>query len=139
MKEILKTLSGKGKTILISSHVLSDLAKMCTNIGIIDQGRMIITGTVDHIFQKMESANPLVIKITKNQKRAIDLLKKNPYVDNIAIQDNNMYITFKGNEQEEAKLLAGFIEEGVMVSSFTREAGNLESLFLQITTGEKEL
>lgn len=135
MKEILKTLSGKGKTILISSHVLSDLAKMCTNIGIIDQGKMIITGTVEHIFQKMESANPLVIKIAKNQKRAIDLLKKNPYVDNIAIQDNNISITFTGNEQEEAKLLAGFIEEGVRVSSFTREAGNLESLFLQITAG----
>lgn len=139
MKEILKDLRRMGKTILISSHILPELAQMCTNIGIIDKGKMIMTGTVEHILRRMESANPLVIKITENHDTALAILKENPYADNIAIKNNSISITFKGNEEEEARLLAGFIEGGVRVSSFAREAGNLESLFLQITTGGEEL
>lgn len=136
-KEILKNLRAAGKTILISSHILPELSQMCTNIGIIDKGNMVMTGTVDHILHKIISANPLVMKITKNQEKALTILKANPLADNIAIKHNNVSIIFKGNEEEEAKLLATFIEQGVMVSSFAREDGSLESLFMQITAKEE--
>lgn len=137
MKEILKNLRQLGKTILISSHILPELAQMCTNIGVIDKGKMVMTGTVDHIFHEMESANPLVIRFTRNHERALEILKENPLADNIAIRNKSISITFKGNEEEEARLLSTFIQEGVMVSSFTREEGSLESLFMQITAKEE--
>lgn len=136
MKEILKNLKEHGKTILISSHILPELAQMCTNIGIIDKGRLVTTGTVDHILAKIESSNPLVMKFLQNQEIALAILKEHPLADNIAIRENSVSIVFKGNEEEEADLLASFLARGVKVSSFTREGGNLESLFMQITESE---
>lgn len=138
MKEILKNLREEGKTILISSHILPELVQMCTNIGIIDKGKMVMTGTVENILHQLDSSNPLVMNIVFGQETALTILKSNSLVDNIAISGKNISIMFKGNEEEEAKLLATFIEQGVMVSSFTREEGNLESLFMKITAKEGE-
>lgn len=137
MKEILKELHGKGKTILISSHILPELVQMCTNIGIIEKGRMAVTGTVEEILNMRGSARPLVMKFTENQERAVEILKKNDLVNNVIISENSIFVLFQGGEQEEADLLAEMIQSGVMLSSFARADSDLEALFLQITSKEE--
>lgn len=137
MKEILKELHGKGKTILISSHILPELVQMCTNIGIIEKGRMAVTGTVEEILNMRGSARPLVMKFTENQERAVEILKKNDLVNNVIISENSISVLFQGGEQEEADLLAEMIQSGVMLSSFARADSDLEALFLQITSKEE--
>lgn len=137
MKEILKELHGKGKTILISSHILPELVQMCTNIGIIEKGRMAVTGTVEEILNMRGSARPLVMKFTENQERAVEILKKNDLVNNVIISENSISVLFQGGEQEEADLLAEMIQSSVMLSSFARADSDLEALFLQITSKEE--
>lgn len=136
MKEILRNLSSMGKTIIISSHILPELAEMCTSIGIIDHGTMIIKGQVDDIMQKMTTSNPLVMEIVEGQEQAVRILKENPLVENISIKEGCISMGFKGGKHEEAGLLADLVREDVLISSYAREEGNLESLFMQITDSD---
>ncbi|WP_281532048.1 ABC transporter ATP-binding protein [Anaerocolumna aminovalerica] len=133
MKEIIKELNKRGKTILISSHILPELAQMCTNIGIIENGKMMVTGTVEEIMTTRGTASPLVMRFVNGQEKAIEILKENELVDNITIRDNSVSILFKGNEEEEAMLLTDMIKNGAYVNYFSREESDLESLFIQIT------
>ena len=133
MKEIIKELNKRGKTILISSHILPELAQMCTNIGIIENGKMMVTGTVEEIMTTRGMASPLVMRFVNGQEKAIKILKENELVDNITIRDNSVSILFKGNEEEEAMLLTDMIKNGAYVNYFSREESDLESLFIQIT------
>ncbi len=137
MKEILKELHNRGKTILISSHILPELAQMCSNIGIIEKGRMVVNGTVEEILSARGTASPIIMKFTAGQESAVEVLKQNSLVQNIIIRENSISILFKGNEEEEANLLAVLIQNGARLSSFVREESSLESLFLQITEREE--
>lgn len=138
MKEILRNLSEMGKTILISSHILPELAEMCTNVGIVEKGRLVVSGTVDEIMSKFNNTNPLVVKFEEGQEKVIQYLKENPSIENISTHGDKVYIGFQGTGMEEGKLLASMIQQGGIVSSFGREEGNLESLFMQITGKEEE-
>lgn len=138
MKEILRNLSDMGKTILISSHILPELAEMCTNVGIVEHGKLIVSGTVDDIMSKMNSSNPLVVKFEEGQEETIHFLKENPSIENISIRSDKVYIGFQGNSMDEGRLLSEMIGHGAVISSYGREEGNLESLFMQITGNEEE-
>ncbi len=133
MKEILKNLSSMGKTIIISSHILPELAEMCSSIGIIEHGRMVIKGTVDDIMSRMSASNPLIIRFASGKQEAVQRLKENPRVQNIAIQEDSVAIGFSGGQEEEAELLGSLVSQGIGICHFGREEGNLESLFMQIT------
>lgn len=133
MKEILKNLIDMGKTILISSHILPELAEMCTNIGVIQNGQMALCGAVDEIMTMMASSNPLVITVVEDVERTVTFLKEQPLVENLSYKDQQIRVDFKGDAVEEAQLLANLVSRKLPVRSFVREEGNLESLFMQIT------
>jgi len=137
MKEILRNLNHKGKTIIISSHILPELSQMCSTIGIIQKGTMVLKGTVEEIMQQMNVSNPLMIQVVEGQDKMISLLKGNVFVENIAIKGSNYSIGFKGNKAEEANLLHSLIQSDIKISSFFRQEGTLESLFIQITKEEE--
>ncbi|MDF2609459.1 MAG: transporter [Lachnospiraceae bacterium] len=136
MKEIIKKLHEQGKTIVISSHILPELAQMCTNIGIIENGKMAVTGTVEEILAAKGSMGPLVMRIGENLELAVRILKEDPRAKNISILENSISAIYLGDEKEQANLLSAIVSQGVKVSCFGRESNSLESLFLQITGQE---
>lgn len=138
LKEILKELREQGKTIFISSHVLSELSELCTDIGIIDQGKMVLSGSMEDILRRVNASNPLIISILGNKERALTILKSQPCVQTIAVKDEDIRVNFIGDEQDEALLLQQLVDADVMVHGFCREQGSLESLFMQITDPDKE-
>lgn len=133
MKGILKNLTEMGKTILISSHILPELSEMCTSIGIVQGGRMVVSGPVDRIMSNFSSGNPIKFKFAYNMEQALTVLKEDPRVENIRYLENSIAIGFTGDVNEEAKLLAKVIHSGAGVTYFAREESNLESLFMEIT------
>lgn len=133
MMEILQELKKRDKTILISSHILTELAKISNTIGIIEKGKMVITGSVEDIIVARGAARPLNIKVNSNLDEAVKVLKDNKETKNMVIKDNQITVLFMGKEEEEAKLLTSLVENGVEIFSFYREESNLESLFIQIT------
>lgn len=132
-KEILKDLQSQGKTVLISSHILPELAEICTDIGIVDQGRMVFEGSMDEILAQINVSSPLLISVSEGIQTTLSVLRRHPKVETITIRDEDIMVGFKGNKKDEAELLKKLLEEKVTVYGFVRERGNLESVFMQIT------
>ncbi len=137
-KEILKELRDNGKTIIISSHILMELAEMCTSIGIIERGKMILQGSIKDILETVDTSNPLIIRVYDQVDTAVLLLKREEKIESLTIRGNSIFASFSGNREEEARLLKTLIDNGVLVQSFSREQGSLESLFLKITEHSEE-
>ena len=135
---MLKELREQGKTLMVSSHMLSELSELCTSIGIIEQGRMVLQGSMSQIFERVNSSNPLLISIFSNKETALAILKSHPCVQTISVKEDEIKVGFIGDRQDEAMLLQQMIDADVMISGFMREKGSLETLFMQITGHEGE-
>lgn len=133
MKEILKNLGSMGKTIMISSHILPELAQICDTIGVMEHGKMIIHGGVEEILMQAKGNNPINIQVVGSQENAIRVLKENPFVGKVSIREDNLSISFSGSEEEETELLKQLILADVRIKSFVRESGDLETLFMELT------
>lgn len=133
LKEILRNLSNMGKTIVISSHILPELAEMCTSVGIIDKGHKLLEGHVDDILHSAKTMNPVVIAVSDRAEDAVRCLKENPRVRNIKVQGRNLVVELDGEIEHEQELIRSLILNDIPVYSFTREEGSLEALFMKIT------
>ena len=138
MKEILKYLREQKKTIMISSHIFPELVELCTTIGVMEYGKLLLHGNVDEILEQEKWQRPLRVQVYKGQSEALRVLKNNPKVESIAIMDSSFQLTFKGKEEDEVILLRSMIEAGAEVSGFMRERGNLEDLFMKVTEDGEE-
>lgn len=135
MVELLKNLRSMGKTIIISSHILSELSEMCTSIGIMDKGKLMTSGNIDTIMQKLENHKRIHINIGENMETAVRLLKEQAYAKVESVREQEMIITYEGADKELALMISELIQKDVIVQGFYKEKGNLESLFMQLTGG----
>lgn len=138
MKEILKNLGSMGKTVIISSHILPELADMCDTIGIMQHGKLIMHGTVDEIQMKAMHQRPLNIRVLNDMDKAVRIIKENPKVSKVSVREGVLVADFTGDDKETANLLKRLFEEDILVESFYKEQGNLETLFLEFTS-EKDM
>lgn len=146
MKEVLKNLGSMGKTIIISSHILPELAEMCTSIGIMEHGQLIVNGKVEEIMQKSQGIRPICMRaFTPDYKEEEEshqyissILKEQPNVGKVTFTEEEIRISFTGDERAAAQLLKNLLERNILVSDFYREKEDLESLFLEITGGKQE-
>jgi len=137
MKEILRTLKDMGKTIIISSHILPELSELCTSIGIIDRGRMVISGTVDEIMQQVYSKRFIKIKIRDKVDECVKIMQESPLITSINKDENLIEAGFEGNEEEMAVLLKELVLRDIPVISFGQMDGNLEDVFMKVTKGDE--
>ena len=135
---MLKNINQSGKTILISSHILSELGEMCTDIGIIEHGQMVLRGSLFDILAMVNSSNPLEIQVYQNLPEAVAFLRRHSLITHVTIDGNRISAGFSGGQMEEAHLLKQMIEAGILVGSFHRRQGGLESVFMQIT-GDRQV
>jgi len=138
VREMLQELCIQGKTILISSHVLPELSEICTDIGIMDRGGIMTTGKVSEILNRIENSNPLRITLLSGTQTAMGIFKRNPYVRSVSVSGKTFMLNFDGTEEDEAVLLQQLIDADIPVKGFMREAGSLESFFMQMTSPQEE-
>jgi ABC-2 type transport system ATP-binding protein len=138
MKEILKNLKSMGKTIIISSHILPELAELCTGIGIIDKGKLVISGSVSDIMQKVYSKKVIRIKVRDRVEDAVILLKEYPFVDKLISGEDTIQAGFEGDEADMSRVLSKLVTVGIPVVSFAQLDGNLEDVFMKVTKGDEE-
>ncbi len=132
-KQILGELSDKGKTIVISSHILSDISELCTDIAIIDQGSVVISGRLMDVMKLVTAENPIVISMAGKLTQTVKYLRQDSMVRSLAVKGSDIMVNFKGRAKDEAGLLKRLIDAGLPVRSFSREKGSLESIFMQLT------
>ena len=139
-KEIIRELNEQGKTILISSHLLQELSEICTDLGIIEQGRMALSGSMEEILNRVDTSRPLSITVNGRVEQALAILRSHPCVQTISVKDKEMMVGFMGDKQDEAQLLQQLVDADVPVCGYARVRGDLETLFMQITEkDEKEV
>jgi ABC-2 type transport system ATP-binding protein len=136
LREILRELSAMNKTVLISSHILPELAEMCTHVGIIRSGEMIAEGQVEAVIAQLVTGARLRVRLLDAAQleagRAI--LASDPCCGEIEVEgDRLLSVDYSGEEAERAELLAQMVAQRIAVSSFTLEGGTLEDIFLQVT------
>lgn len=136
MKEILKNLGSMGKTIIISSHILPELADMCDTIGIMQKGKLIMHGTVEDIQLKAMHAQPLHVRVLEDKEKAVRILKEDPHTQRVSLREDYLVADYTGNDLDTAHLLQRLLKEDILIESYYKEKGNLETLFLELTSGQ---
>lgn len=136
MVELLNELRNMGKTIMISSHILPELARCCTSLGIMERGKLVASGTVEEI-KRIVSPDPLyVITALDGGARLAAALKSAPDVGEVSVDENIVTFPFRGTTEEAAGLLRRLVLEGIPIASFRRREVTLEEAFLTATKGE---
>ena len=136
MKALLTELRGMGKTILISSHILSELADFCTSIGIIERGKLLAAGSINDIQRQLRAHRVLKVRvIDETTDRAATILRGESSVRSVESYDHTLTAEFNGEDEDLARLLAKLMTGGVGVHSFAEEALSLEEVFMMITKG----
>jgi ABC-2 type transport system ATP-binding protein len=137
MKQVIRDFAEDGGTVLVSSHILSEMDEFCTSIGIMERGQMIVSGKVDEIAAKVLGQSVLEVELVSGKDCLLKILA-NHRIDAEPDDSNRRFaIPFDGDDHAASDLLAELVNAGVRVSSFTRKRESLEDLFLQI--GAKEL
>ncbi|MCI1694971.1 ABC transporter ATP-binding protein [Aneurinibacillus aneurinilyticus] len=135
MREIIKTLRDAGKTIIISSHILPELAEMCDTIGIIEGGELVAEGKVQEIYEKMRAHRLLRIRLLDKHEALLSRLHDTSGIINAVRDGADIMASFSGSDAEQATLLASLLAEGYPLVSFGEMKGNLEDVFLEVTKG----
>ncbi|HEY4553104.1 MAG TPA: ABC transporter ATP-binding protein [Bacillaceae bacterium] len=137
MREILKELKNMGKTILISSHILPELAEMCDEIGVIDKGKLVAHGAVSAIQQQLQAEKVIAVKIRSGLEKTREFFEDEPLVSNLTIAEYGSVLQFhyKGSEDAQADLLRKAILADIPIISFKETETNLEDVFMEITKG----
>jgi ABC-2 type transport system ATP-binding protein len=132
-REIIKVLQSAGMTILISSHVLSDLAELCTSIGIMELGSLVESASLKTLYERL-SHQKIHIGILNNPQVLIQELKQYSWVENCEIipDSDQVKVHFTGNLEDSANLLRSLILAGLPITKFHTSQEDLETIFLKL-------
>jgi ABC-2 type transport system ATP-binding protein len=133
LKKLLGDLRQAGKTILISSHILSELADCCTSVGIIDRGRLLACGSIDQIYQKIRHNRTVAIKFLSNQDIGLKILENRPETRRIQVHDHCATVELAADDGQMADLMEQLLSAGARMYSFAEQDPTLEDVFLTIT------
>jgi ABC-2 type transport system ATP-binding protein len=137
-REIIKVLQAAGMTILISSHVLSDLAELCTSVGIMELGFLVESASLQELYRRL-SRQQIVMSTLGDLERLQAELKNHPSVEGweILASKNSLRVNFSGGEEESAELLRAIVAAGIPLTEFHCTTEDLESIFLKL--GHKQV
>jgi ABC-2 type transport system ATP-binding protein len=137
LREMIRSLAKQGKTVLISSHILTELAEMCDTVGIIERGRLLAVGTVEEI-QGAHGQTPLThvaVGVLENAQGLADWLLAREALREIRIDGSCVRFVHADGPENEAALLRAMIEAGFRVFSFGARRQTLEDVFMKVTEG----
>jgi ABC-2 type transport system ATP-binding protein len=135
MRNLLKRLGNLGKTIIVSSHILPELADVCNKIGIIERGVMNVNAAVSDVMRQVRRSPLLSIRVRKNPDTARRLLQQSPLVTAVEVQPERLLVTLTEDVDDYSGLAAMLIQEGLQLVEFHEEQPSLESAFMALTKG----
>jgi len=141
MRELLRELNAMGKTILLSSHILSELAELCDSIAIMEKGNLVINSSMNELNDRLIDQHTLRIRVISDFESAKVLLKNHKNVLGIYLLETNpnsslFDVDYTGDENAVADLLQLLVRENVRISSFSDLNTKLEEAFLRLTKDE---
>ena len=136
LREMIRRLADNGKTILISSHILTELAEICDLVGIIERGQLLALGTVEEIRrQARHPQNSIQIRLIESAAALGDWLGRQSQVSQLEVDGDSARFLYDGTPEAEADLLRGIIQDGFRVVAFGSRQQTLEDVFMHVTRG----
>ncbi|MBM4004624.1 MAG: ABC transporter ATP-binding protein [Planctomycetes bacterium] len=139
LREMIRALSARGKTILISSHILTELAEMCDQVAIIELGRLIAIGTVQHIMRQRSSHREVKVRSLDPLESLMNWLagkEREESVFDLKCDGEVVRFSHRLSAEDEAGILRQMILDGIRISEFAGHVTSLEEVFLSVTQGE---
>jgi len=135
MRNLMRRLGEMGKTIIVSSHILPELADICNKIGIIDRGVMTVNSAVEDVMQQVRQRVVLQIRVTGDPSAAAKLLEQHADVDTIEDNAGQLTVMLIPEATDYSELSAILVDAGHRLTLFREEEVNLESAFMALTKG----
>jgi ABC-2 type transport system ATP-binding protein len=135
LREMIGRLAENQKTVLISSHILTELAEMCHRVGIIEQGRLLAVGTVDEISGQTETRSEVRLRVLDDPTTVLNFLQARDDVRDLTIRNGQVILTHDGGPEDQANLLRVVVDSGFQVVEFATKTKSLEDVFMHVTEG----
>ena len=136
LREMIRALAREGKTVLISSHILTELAEMCDVVGIIERGRLVAVGTVEEMHKRVERTdNEVQVRVIDGLAALADWLRGRPGVSDVRVDGQEVRFLHAADATADARMLRAMIEAGFPVCAYGARRQTLEDVFLQVTKG----
>lgn len=138
MMAILQELQRLGKTIIISSHILSELQTLCNRVAIIEKGKLIYSGPVQGVRDQMSSGRVVWARVTSDPNHAIQLLKARPEVAEAVMNDGQIKITMNNHDTDHSIVAETLVHGGAKLVELREDEIGLEEVFMRVTRGETQ-
>lgn len=135
IRQLLKRLGETGKTIMVSSHILPELADICNKVGIIERGELLVSANVSEVMRKVRERVVLRIAVTNDGDRAARLLEGHAAVASVDVQGNQLTVTLAADTTDYSELATLLVQAGFGLTLFKEDEINLETAFMAITKG----
>jgi len=135
-RALLKELRLMGKTVLISSHILTELSDVCTSVAILERGRVVAAGSIESIKQQLQPGVVYALELLDGQDAARAALLEQPGVSNVLVQDGALQFSFTGGREKVPDLVKALVARDVRITGLQERKTDLEGLFMQLTKGE---
>jgi ABC-2 type transport system ATP-binding protein len=134
-KALMKELRRMGKTILVSSHILSELADICTSIGIIERGQLLMHGPIDQVYRQIRRNRLVEIKFVEGMDVGLSIIRSHPAMRSVTEDENRVTVELEGSDTVVADLLDQLVRQQVRIRSFADKDPTLEDVFMMVTKG----
>jgi ABC-2 type transport system ATP-binding protein len=135
MRELLRELKRMGKTIMISSHILSELEEICDQIGIIENGRLVFNGSMEEIRHRLGLGNKVKVRVAANQDKAVELLSAVPQIQHVQAFEDYISVTFYPDKIADGLIARTLVNGGINLILLEPQRLKLDEAFLQLTKG----
>ena len=135
IRELLRELKRMGKTIMISSHILSELEEICDHVGIIEHGQLIYSGTIEEIKPRLGIHTKVRVQVLGDQDKAIEILSALPQIHQVQPFKNYISVTFKEGEKMDGVIARSLVSADMDIIAIQPEQLKLDDAFLQLTKG----
>jgi hypothetical protein len=127
-----------GKTIIISSHILSELQTLCNRVAIIEKGKLIYSGPVQGVRDQMSQGRVIWVRVSSDQGQAVELLKTRPEIREVGTLDGEIKVTLTSHEVDHSIVADVLVRGGAKLIELREDEMGLEEVFMQVTRGETQ-
>jgi ABC-2 type transport system ATP-binding protein len=135
VKALLKELRRMGKTVLISSHILSELADCCSSIGIIERGQLLMSGPIDSVYKQIRRNRVVEIRFNDKAEAGISILRSCPELRDIDVNGDRVTVELEADDGQLAAIIDRLSREQIPMHSFNDKEPTLEDVFMMVTKG----
>lgn len=139
LRHALRNLAKTGATVFVSSHILSELAEMCSSLCVMNRGRLLASGTADQVRHQLGSTErSLTVTLLGRLEEAAAWIESRPAVHNLQLAGHQVLFDFTGSDDDQADLMEGLIAQGIRLRAFEEKRSSFEDILVEVAESNRQ-